>query len=313
MTIAALKHAFATHHIDKPEYIAKAYCDFHAILFDYASNLAATDIQSITIDAHGVIFTVRSSGLKIRCQPGDHRSPPFETFNFADFEPAESKMMRKLFDGQRSFYDIGANIGWHSLTLATAFREAHFFCFEPIPDTYAHLQENIRLNTLSNISTYNIALSNTNGAQDFFVYTACSGNASARNLSSRDDVRTVTCQQICLDDLLKEQNLAAPDFIKCDVEGAELMVLQGASHTLKHHQPVVMAEILRKWSAQYNYNPNDIFNLFDTIGYQAFTTDGYSLIPFGRMTEETQATNFFFLHRTRHTNLIERYITAKKP
>ena len=102
MNISELKAAYQANTVAKPDFISSAYAMFHANLFDYANNLSSTDIREISIDAKGVVFTVRSSGIKVRCQPGDHRSPPVETFNFSDFEPAESRMMHKLFDGLKN-------------------------------------------------------------------------------------------------------------------------------------------------------------------------------------------------------------------
>jgi FkbM family methyltransferase len=307
MTISVLKEAFAKGDLPKPEYIQTAYTEFHNTLFDYANNLGKTDIREISIDSEGVVFTVRSSGIKIRCQLGDHRSPPFETFNFADFEPNESRMMDKLFEGCKTFYDIGANIGWHSLNLAGKYRNSNFYCFEPIPATYQHLLGNIQLNAFTNISTYNLALSDKNSMQNFYFYEACSGNASAVNLTERTDVNAIECRQTRLVDFLVEAQLAPPEFIKCDVEGAELMVFKGASEILAEHKPIIMTEILRKWSKKYDYNPNEIFELFFSKGYESFTTDGYNLIPFHEMTEETLETNFFFLHSESHNKKIQRF------
>lgn len=306
MNIEALKKSYHDEKISKPEYIESAYNNYHKTLFEYASHLKNVDIKEITIDGNGVIFTIRSSGVKIHCQIGDHRSPPIETFNFSDFEPAESRMMEKLFEGKKTFYDIGANIGWHSITLSSRFRNSIFHCFEPIPATYQELTKNINLNSLSNITTHNIAISDTNANHNFYYYQSCSGNASAVNLTKRSDIDIIECQQVTLDHFSEHQNLPPPDFIKCDVEGAELMVFKGAGKTLKKHKPIVMAEILRKWSKQYNYNPNEIFSLFAEIGYRAFTTNGMNLFPFQEMTEQTIQTNFFFLHNVSHLALIRR-------
>lgn len=307
MKMAELKAAFAHGEVAKPQYIETAYEDFHRILFEYAANLSGTDIREIAIDASGVVFTIRSSGVKVHCQHGDHRSPPFETFNFADFEPSESRMMLKLFEGCKTFYDIGANIGWHSLNLSARYREATFYCFEPIPTTYQHLRENIRLNSFANFHTYNVALSDRNGQQNFYFYQACSGNASAVNLTERPDVSAIECRQSKLDDFTEEAGLPPPAFIKCDVEGAELMVFKGAEETLRRHKPIIMAEILRKWSGKYGYNPNEIFQVLFNQGYQAFTTNGHHLFPFEQMTEETVETNFFFLHPEQHQEKIRRH------
>lgn len=307
MNIYELKSAYHGNNITKPDFISSAYAMFHSKLFDYANSLGDTDIKEISIDAKGVVFTIRSSGIKVRCQPDDHRSPPVETFNFADFEPSESRMMQKLFEGNKTFFDIGANIGWHSLTLSARFRDSHFYCFEPIPETFRHLQENILLNAFNNIKTYNLALSNSSSKKEYFFYKACSGNASAVDLSTRPDVEKIECQQVQLDEFMRNANLPAPDFIKCDVEGAELLVFQGGADTIASAKPIIMAEILRKWSAKYGYNPNEIFQLLTGLGYLAFTTDGYHLMPFTEMTNETPETNFFFLHQKKHTTQIQRF------
>lgn len=311
MNIAELKTAFTTGMLEKHRYIELAYGNFHQMLFDYAASLSETDIREITITASNVVFTVRSSGVKIRSQLGDHRSPPFETINFSDFEPAESQMMSKLFDGYSTFYDVGANIGWHSLNLAARYRNAQFFCFEPIPETYAELKENISINSFTNITPYNIALSDNNNLANYFYYQSCSGNASAVDLSERADVVTIPCRQVSLDNFQAEiEALPPPDFIKCDVEGAELRVLLGALKTIKTAKPIIMAELLRKWSKRYDYHPNDIFDLLSGLGYLSFTTDGCHLSRFNRMNDDTKETNFFFLHKDIHQDQVRRFSKA---
>lgn len=311
MKLKNLQERFAAGTIEKPEYIRTAYENFHDVLFGYLNHLHNTDIREISITENGVVFTVRSSGVKLYCQPRDHRSPPFETFNFEDFEPKESRMMHKLFESCQNFYDIGANIGWHTLNLSARFRQANFYCFEPIPATYGHLLANIRLNAFTNISTYNLALADSKTLKSYYFYEACSGNASAVDLTGREDVSIIECHQVKLDDFVLENKLPPPDFIKCDVEGAEFLVFKGAQETLRTHRPIVMAEVLRKWSTKYGYNPNEIFNLFFSMGYSAFTTDGDQLYPFREMTEKTLETNFFFLHSEIHSFSIQRFIATQ--
>lgn len=310
MKFMDLHNDFSEQKISKPDYISSAYTDFHQTLFEYVSHLGNTDIKEVTINSEGVVFTIRSTGVKIMCQRGDHRSPPFETFNFADFEPNESRMMARLFEGSKIFYDVGANIGWHSLNLSAQFRDAEFYCFEPIPSTFAHLLQNIKLNAFSSIHTFNIALSDSNNQKNFYFYEHCSGNASAVNLTERADVLAIECRQVRLDDFAREQALPAPDFIKCDVEGAEFLFFQGALSVIENSRPIIMAEILRKWSAKYDYNPNEIFALLATIGYRAYVTDGRTLTPFRQMTDATVETNFFFLHPQHHAQTILRLLAA---
>lgn len=73
-------------------------------------------------------------------------------------------------------------------------------------------------------------------------------------------METVQCKLRTLDDYTAETKIRV-DFIKCDVEGAELLVFKGAIDTIARDKPVIFSEILRKWSAKFNYNPNEIFDL----------------------------------------------------
>ena len=87
------------------------------------------------------------------------------------------------------------------------------------------------------------------------------------------------------------------DFIKCDVEGAELFVFQGGVATIRTQQPVIFTEMLRKWSAAFGYHPNDIIALLADAGYHCFTVHDGRLTPFLTMDETTVETNFFFFIR----------------
>ena len=69
MKLAQLRSDFAAGQVDKPRYIEQAYQDYHRQLFEYAALLPQTDIREISIDASGVVFTTRSTGVRIRCRP----------------------------------------------------------------------------------------------------------------------------------------------------------------------------------------------------------------------------------------------------
>ena len=68
--------------------------------------------------------------------------------------------------------------------------------------------------------------------------------------------------------------------------------------------------MLRKWTAKFNYHPNEIIKLFSDLGYRVFTVNREILVPFAAMDEDTVETNFFFLHPETHNNLINRYELA---
>ena len=295
--------------IDKSTFIKDMYASHHTKLYEYAEYLHKTDIEKITIENNRVITTSRKHGIKIECNSGDYRIAPIEVLNFFDYEKDESNMIENLIcfgSEKRNFFDIGANIGWYSIMVAKSNRNVLVHSFEPIPKTYQSLVKNVDLNSLPNISTHNFGFSEKSGEFDFYYYPEGSGNASSANVTGRSDTEVVKCKVKTLDEYVTESNMQI-DFIKCDVEGAELLVFKGGMDAIKNSKPIVFSEILRKWSEKFNYNPNEIFSLFYNLGYQSFTVENNYLKIFGNMEESTVETNFFFLHVEKHKALIDRH------
>ncbi len=290
--------------LNKPEYIQEMYRLRHAQLFEYAKYLAQTDVESIEIRDGKVIMTSKRYGVRMLCPEGDHRVAPIESLNFLGYEEKDTKMILKLVPEQGVVFDIGANMGWYSLLIARYCKVSQIHAFEPIPKTYSHLEQNIKLNQLTNIVTHPFGLSNERKDLTFYFYPEGSGNASSENLSERTDAELITCHVERLDNFVNANELHI-DFIKCDVEGAELFAFQGAVETLQRDKPIVFAEMLRKWSAKFNYHPNEIIDLFSLLGYRCFYAEGSTLKELAKMTDETVETNFFFLHSEKHASQIQ--------
>jgi FkbM family methyltransferase len=293
--------------IDKPSFIKAMYEEHHAALFDYSTYLQKTNIASIEITDDSVVMTSRDKGVKMICPPGDHRVAPIEALNFLDYETIDSAMIMRLVSPNDCVVDIGANMGWYSINIAKTYPSCKVHAFEPIPKTYAYLEKNIKLNQMENILSHHIGLSSERKDLTFYFYPEGSGNASSANLSERKDAELVTCHVEKLDDFVITNKLHV-DFIKCDVEGAELFAFQGATETLQRDKPIVFTEMLRKWAAKFNYHPNEIIALFVSFGYQCFYAEGSSLKELLEMTDETVETNFFFLHSEKHADLISELV-----
>ena len=293
--------------IDKPSFIKAMFEEHHAALFDYSTYLKKTNIASIEITDDAVVMTSRDKGVKMICPPGDHRVAPIETLNFLDYETIDSAMIMKLVSPNDCVVDIGANMGWYSINIAKTFPSCKVHAFEPIPKTFTYLEKNIKLNQTENIFPHNFGLSSERKDLTFYFYPEGSGNASSANLSDRKDAELLTCHVQKLDDFVIINKLHV-DFIKCDVEGAELFAFQGAVETLRIDKPIVFTEMLRKWAAKFGYHPNDIIKLFTSLGYRCFVTNEKTLKEFFVMNEKTIATNFFFLHSERHHEIIHKLV-----
>lgn len=305
-SLQALREQHLSGVLNKAEYIQKMYQLHHSQLFNYAKYINHTDVCSIEIKDEAVIMTSRKYGIKMQCPEGDFRVAPIEALNFMGYEEKDANMILNLVPENSVVFDVGANMGWYSLLIANRVKGTKIHAFEPILKTYIFLNKNIELNQCNNITAHHFGLSNEFKELTFYFYPEGSGNASSANLSERKDAELVVCNVEKLDDFVENNNLKV-DFIKCDVEGAELFAFQGALKTLRRDQPIVFTEMLRKWAAKFNYHPNEILKLFSLLEYRCFYVDDASLRELSEMTDETLETNFFFLHSKKHLQIINTF------
>ncbi len=301
----SLRSLLASHRdgeLDKLAYIEQMH-QRHGRLFEYAEYLRETDVGSIEIVDGAVIVTMRESGLRLHLDPVDRRATPMGILNFGSIEGTELRTLLKLVPAARTILDIGANHGWFTLNFSAAAPDAAIHAFEPIPATRAWLEKNLALNRVANVELHSFGFSTEPGEQTFYFAEEESGSASLANIRDRDSVQHITCELRRLDDFVAERGLSV-DLIKCDVEGAELLVFKGGQKTLAEQRPVVFVEMLRIWAAKFDYHPNEIISLLSGMGYGCFTMNPEGLRPFGTMDEGTSETNFLFLHQQQHAEPI---------
>ncbi len=151
--------------------------------------------------------------------------------------------------------DIGACEGEDSIRYSNNFTNAKVYSFEPLPGNFEKVVSNItRFNKQDEIKPYNIALSNNNGESDFFVSSGKPkdrneegwdfGNKSSSLLKPNEEVlkthydwlkfkEVIKVKTKTLDSFCEENSINKIDIIHIDVQGAELLVLGGASKILK--------------------------------------------------------------------------------
>ena len=150
---------------------------------------------------------------------------------FLDY-PALSYLFREIFLGHEYYFttkrddpfiiDCGSNIGMSVLYFKMLYPEAHIEAFEPGEESYSCLEENVRSNLLSSIVTHEAALSNREGAMDFYYDPDNPGSLhmSTRRERMPKEMRRVDAR--ILSNYINEK----VDFLKIDVEGAETEVIK---------------------------------------------------------------------------------------
>ena len=308
MSIKETKEKFANGVINKGQFIDAMY-QYHKVLFEYANELRNTEIEKIELADGKILMTSKKTayhagGLQFMVDIHDKRNVPLETFNFNYYEREDSEMIFKMITPDSHVIDIGANIGWYTIHISAMLKGGSIHCFEPIPETHKKLTANINLNNIKSITVNNIALSEKKQILTFYFDPNQSGSSSSKNITENENIEKLELNSITLDDYTEQKQIQKIDFIKCDVEGAELFVFQGATNTLKKHTPIVFTELLRKWAAKFGYHPNEIMQIFHAMDYQAFYVKDGKLNLIEVIDENTINTNFFFLHKEKHKQLI---------
>ena len=136
-------------------------------------------------------------------------------------------------------FDIGANVGDYSLLVASHHPSSTVYSFEPSEFTFNLLKDNTKLN--SNIYPFQIAFGEETRQANLYSDKAGSGMASLfdRNLTafSMNFNQSEIVNIVTLDDWVATNNIT-PDYIKIDVEGAELLVLKDGIKTLENIRAV---------------------------------------------------------------------------
>lgn len=313
MSIESLYNNYLSNIISKHKYIRKSYKN-QKILFEIQKFLRGSDVRQITITDKEIIFKIlaceKDSFVNMTLDRNDSRFIPIEIFNFKKYESDVANYIYFIARKSKNIIDIGANIGWYSLNFNLIKNVKTIHAFEAIPRNFKFLQHNIKINNSIKIIPNNVALSDSIGRSIFFWTEKETGSASMRNNQKRRLVNKLLCKTTTLDNYIKNTNLKI-DLIKCDVEGSELLVFKGSHLSLKKYRPVVFTEMLRKWSKNFGYHPNEIINFFNKINYSCYAVQkrnkqmGTSIfVKIQKITNTTIPTNFFFLHNIKHQNLL---------
>jgi FkbM family methyltransferase len=143
----------------------------------------------------------------------------------------------------QSFFDIGANIGQHSLFMSLHADQVH--SFEPYWVVSQKLERHVELNEISNIQLHKVGLSNQQEELDFYAPTGRNqgiGSFDAGTVS-KGNKNLGKLALVRGDDYLAQNKLQDIALLKIDVEGFEKNVVVGLGDTLRKSRPVIVVEV----------------------------------------------------------------------
>jgi FkbM family methyltransferase len=196
-----------------------------------------------------------------------------------EWEPGTWRAISEHIGPGKVFVDVGAHVGYFSLKAAKAVGpQGRVLAVEPNPETLKVLRANVEANRDAMITVYPVACSESDGFLDLFA--AARANTGASSLSKANAmhygpvVNSYHVPTRRLDDLVRDSGVTRVDFVKIDVEGAELLVLKGAVATLDKFHPVLTIEMEPEQLKSMGATTDDVKQLLSAHGYALRHTYG---------------------------------------
>lgn len=159
------------------------------------------------------------------------------------WEPHIRDLIRFHLPERAVFVDVGANIGYHALSVACARPHARVLAFEPNPCVRAQLEINRRLSGADNVEVLACALGAERGTTRFFAQDAADYNRGRSSLQRNADlgarIGAIDVECRTLDDVIGDGHV---DLVKLDTQGTERAVLAGARRLIARCRPLIVLE-----------------------------------------------------------------------
>jgi FkbM family methyltransferase len=184
-------------------------------------------------------------------------------------EPAVQDAVQRYLRAGMTFYDLGANIGFFSLMAARLVGPlGRVISFEADPEIAARLRDNLAYNNFDHATVEQRAVWSEPRKVSFVradVRTSPDRGLGHVKLNHSPSAAAIIVEAVSLDHYTAEH--PAPDFLKCDVEGAELAVFEGAARLLREKHPILLVEM------HSSENNRLLSEKFGELGYTCTTLD----------------------------------------
>jgi FkbM family methyltransferase len=180
--------------------------------------------------------------------------------------------------------------------------EGMVYAFEPVRPNFECLRDNVGLNSSHNVVLENRALGERPGRLK--LYLPRDGvSASLRAHGGEANCDVMEAEVTTLDDFVERSAIARLDFLKADIEGAELLLLKGGIRTLERFKPTLMLEVQAHSTRLFGYLPEALFTMLRNLGYRAHYVDsGGTLATVGESEMSSLPDyNFVFVHAERRS------------
>jgi FkbM family methyltransferase len=192
---------------------------------------------------------------------------------YNEFERMETEFVKRLLRRDMTVVDAGAHHGLYTLLASKRVGwGGRVIAIEPSPRECERLEKHLRLNRCSNTELVPCALGEDPGEADLYLVDGFQDWCNSLRPPAVDEpIRTVRVPVRRLDDVLAESGVNKVDFLKLDVEGAELSVLYGAMKLLQREpRPAILAEVQDIRTQPWGYAAREIIQFLIRMDYRWF-------------------------------------------
>ena len=220
------------------------------------------------------IITRLGKQLKVRIYPKDTLGASIFIYGF--FEKSECLFVKRFLQQGMTFFDVGTNFGQYTLLAADRVgKTGQVHSFEPSNRLFDELKYNVATNGLESICSLNrVAISDTIGTAQLSKYEEGAevfGSLGTHQRKEACVIGTETVETITLDSYVKNNCIQHIDFMKMDIEGAELLALQGARELLSRPDaPAIVIELSDVNCAGFSYQAIEIWDYLEQLGYTMY-------------------------------------------
>ena len=205
-------------------------------------------------------------GGKIFEISADYTTPLYETIaEIVDNDCYQLKSMEFIGAKEQIILDIGANVGVSALVLSRI-KNARIYCFEPLPENCARIEENVRKNSVNDVKIISKAVAKTDGK--ILLEMIPDQSVSARiplGGQSTSAVKAVEVEAISMATILDTLNIKTIDLIKIDCEGGEYDIIDQIDISLAQRIRYISLEV---HDISPNKNFRNLSKQLQELGYR---------------------------------------------
>lgn len=238
---------------------------------------------------------------------------PFDTVGgeiarYGAYEPDTVALWRAIVAPGMVVADVGAHVGQYTILASPLVGSGgSVHAFEPDPETFRQLVANVRLNRCANVACTSAALAREPGTAALYLADVSNvgGNSLRPTVCYRGRQREVRVET--LDGYATAHGLARLDVLKVDVEGAELLVLDGGAGLVERGRPLMILEFSINVAA-FGYTEATLRRRLADWGYRLFTIGPRPLAELADPPAGLDFYNVFAVPRPATAHLVARGI-----